>query len=214
MSEYILDCFDDSGNSYKVALMLNLCGADWEPRYVDFYHGETNTPEFRELNIMGEVPLLRHGDTVLSQSAIILEYLARQLRRFGPRDEDEHREIMRWLFFDNHKLSSYCSMLRLRRFVMRQGEGPITEFLETRARAALTILNLQLGKHPFAIGDRMTIADISMCAWLFYGTELGIDISEFPNVRKWLKEIRSNDEWAHPYDLMPGPEGIKPNWSL
>ena len=214
MSEYILDCFDDSGNAYKVALMLNLCGADWEPRFVDFYNGETNTPEFRELNVMGEVPLLRHGDLVLSQSAIILDYLAQQFGCFGARDDTEQREILRWLLFDNHKLSSYCSMLRLRRFVMRQGEGEITAFLEARARAALTILNLQLTKQPFVIGDRLTIADISLCAYPFYGTELGIDFSEFPKVRQWLKEIKSQDEWAHPYDLMPGPDGIKPNWSL
>ena len=214
MSEYILDCFDDSGNSYKVALMLNLCGADWAPRFVDFYHGETNTPEFRELNVMGEVPLLRHGELVLSQSGVILEYLAQQLGRFGPRDETERREIQRWLFFDNHKLSSYCAMLRLRRFVMRQGEGESSEFLEARARAALKILDLQLGRHEYVTGDRFTIADISMCGYLYYRTEIGLDFSEFPRVVKWLKAIRTRDGWAHPYDLMPGPDGIKPNWSL
>ena len=214
MAEYTLDCFDDSGNAYKVALMLNLCQADWEPRFVDFYHGETNTPEFRELNVMGEVPLLRHGDLVLSQSAVILEYLATQLGKLGARDEAERREIMRWLFFDNHKLSSYCSMLRLRRFVMRQGEDQISEFLEKRARAALTILDLQLAKHTYVTSERFTIADISLCAYLFYGTELGIDFAEFPQVRRWLKRIKDLSNWAHPYDLMPGPDGIKPRWTL
>lgn len=214
MAEYTLDCFDDSGNSYKVALMLNLCAADWTPRFVDFYHGETNTPEYRELNVMGEVPLLRHGDLVLSQSGVILEYLADRFGRFGARNEIERREILRWLFFDNHKLSSYCAMLRLRRFVMRQGEGEISAFLEARARAALKTLDLQLGRHAFATGDRFTIADISLCGYLYYGSETGLDLSEFPRVVSWLKEIRAREGWMHPYDLMPGPEGIKPRWSL
>ena len=214
MAEYTLECFDDSGNSYKVALMLNLCAADWEPKFVDFYHGETNTPEFRERNVMGEVPLLRHGELVLSQSGVILDYLAFQLRRFGPRNDEERREILRWLFFDNHKLSSYCAMLRIRRFITRQGEGEISEFLEARARAALSTLNLQLGRHEFVTGDRIAIADISLCSYLYFGSEIGIDLSEFPRVRDWLKEIKMLDGWLHPYDLMPGPDGIKPRWSM
>ena len=54
MAEYRLYCFAQSGNAYKPALMLALCGADWEPRFVDFFNGETRTPEYRAENEMGE----------------------------------------------------------------------------------------------------------------------------------------------------------------
>ena len=47
MPEYQLYCFAQSGNAYRVALMLNLIGADWEPVFVDFFKGETRTPEYR-----------------------------------------------------------------------------------------------------------------------------------------------------------------------
>jgi hypothetical protein len=47
ISEYILYCFAQSGNAYKAALMLNLCGAQWSPRFVDYFSRETDTPEFR-----------------------------------------------------------------------------------------------------------------------------------------------------------------------
>ena len=60
MAEYRLYCFAQSGNAYKAALMLNLCGADWEARFVDFFNGETRTSEFRQINEMGEVPVLEH----------------------------------------------------------------------------------------------------------------------------------------------------------
>ena len=54
MAEYRLYCFAQSGNAYKAALMLNLCDADWEPRFVDFFaKGEQRTPEFRQINEMG-----------------------------------------------------------------------------------------------------------------------------------------------------------------
>ena len=78
MSEYQLYCFAQSGNAYRAALMLNLIGADWKPVYVDFFQaGETRTPTYRaEVNEMGEVPVLVHGDKKLTQSGVILTYLS------------------------------------------------------------------------------------------------------------------------------------------
>jgi glutathione S-transferase len=60
-AEYQLYCFAQSGNAYRVALMLNLIGADWEPIFVDFFvGGETRTAKYRtEINEMGEVPRAR-----------------------------------------------------------------------------------------------------------------------------------------------------------
>ena len=86
MAEYKLHCFAQSGNSYKVALMLELAGADWEPVWVDFFHGATRTPALLELNEMGEVPVLEHHDLVLTQSGVILDYLAQRYRDAGLRD--------------------------------------------------------------------------------------------------------------------------------
>ena len=78
MSEYRLYCFAQSGNAYRVALMLNLIKADWEPVFVDFFKGgETRTPKYRaEVNEMGEVPVLVHRGKKLTQSGAILTYLA------------------------------------------------------------------------------------------------------------------------------------------
>ena len=67
MAEYTLYCFAQSGNAYKPALMLNLAGADWAPRFVDFFAGETRTPGYRaEINEMGEAPVLEHKGEKLS----------------------------------------------------------------------------------------------------------------------------------------------------
>src|SRR5689334_8788378 len=78
MAEYQLYCFAQSGNAYRAALMLNLIGADWQPVYVDFFRGgETRSEKYRaEVNEMGEVPVLVHGAKKLSQSGVILSYLA------------------------------------------------------------------------------------------------------------------------------------------
>ncbi|MCL4763706.1 MAG: glutathione S-transferase N-terminal domain-containing protein, partial [Burkholderiales bacterium] len=97
MSEYTLHCFAQSGNAYKPALLLELAGADWQPRFVDYFGGETRTPAWRALNAMGEVPVLEHAGERLTQSGVILDYLAQRFPQYGPRDERERREVLRWL---------------------------------------------------------------------------------------------------------------------
>jgi glutathione S-transferase len=82
-TDFTLYCFAQSGNAFKVALMLNLCGAKWQPRFVDFFGGETRKQEYRAINEMGEVPVLEHGAKRLSQSGVILDYLVSIFRSFG-----------------------------------------------------------------------------------------------------------------------------------
>ena len=140
MAEYRLYCFAQSGNAYKAALMLNLCSADWEPRFVDFFNGETRTAAFRAINELGEVPVLEHRGKRLGQSGVILDYLADQLGQYGARNEEEKREIWRWLLFDNHKLTSYIATLRWLLMFEKSGETPVTEFLRGRVKKALLLV--------------------------------------------------------------------------
>ena len=207
MAEYLLYCFAESGNAYKAALMLELTRQDWEPRWVDYFNGETRTPEYRaNVNELGEVPVLVHGNLKLTQSGVILDYLAEKTRKFGPKSDDERREILRWILFDNHKFTSYIATLRFLVSLAKTGETPVTDFLRQRALNALKIVDLHLSASPFIVGKRATIADISMCGYLFFGEELGVPLEEYPNILKWLDRIRALPGWKHPYDLLPrGP---------
>jgi glutathione S-transferase len=204
MADYTLHCFAQSGNAYKAALMLNLCGADWQPRLVDFFNGETRAPAFRALNPLGEVPVLEHGGGTLTQSGVILDYLAQTFGKFGWADDDERREILRWLLWDNHKLTSYTATLRFLRTFTDGGETPVTEFLRTRSTAALAVLNSHLDGRAFVLGARPTIADISLCGYLFWPDEIGVSWTDFPHIAAWLERIEALPGWVHPYELMPG----------
>jgi len=204
MAEYTLYCFAQSGNAYKPALMLQLCGADWSPRFVDFFHGETRTPAYREINVMGEVPLLEHQGRRLSQSGVILDYLSQRLGRFGWGDDDERREILRWMLFDNHKLTSYIATLRFLVRFQKSGETEVTEFLRGRMKGALGVLQAHLSRHEWAALGRPSIADFSLCGYLFWNDEFGVDWADYPAVGAWLGRIRALPGWVHPYELMPG----------
>jgi glutathione S-transferase len=204
MAEYRLYCFGESGNSYKAALMLALCGCDWEPRRVDYFNGETRGDEYRStVNELGEAPVLEHDGKRLTQSGVILTYLAERTGRFGGRSADERLEVLRWILFDNHKFTSYFATLRFLVGLQKTGETPVTEFLRTRALAAFGIVEKHLAAHPFMTGDAPTIADISMVGYLYYREETGIERSIFPNIEAWTKRIAALPGWKHPHDLMP-----------
>ncbi len=204
MGAYRLYCFGKSGNAYKTALMLELCGQSWFPIWVDFFNGETRTPEYRTMvNELGEVPVLMDGRKKISQSGVILDYLAEKSGKFGPANDDERREILRWTLFDNHKFTSYIATLRFLISLSKTGETPVTEFLRQRFTNSLKIVDGHLAKQPFLVGNRATIADLSLCGYMFYGDELPLSLEPHTNVLKWMDRIKALPGWKHPYDLMP-----------
>ena len=184
--------------------MLELAGADWTPRFVDYFGGETRTPAYRAINPMGEVPVLEHEGRRLSQSGVILDYLADRLRKFGPANEDERREILRWLLFDNHKLTSYTATYRfLRTFARDPDPAVLTEFRK-RAETTWAVLDAHLQQRRYVVGDRLTIADLSLCGYVFWPDEIGVDWDRYPHLRDWISRLRDEPRWMHPYALMPG----------
>jgi glutathione S-transferase len=205
MAEYQLYCFAQSGNAYKAALMLETAGCDWETRFVDYFNGETRTPEYRKINVMGEVPVLVHGRTSLTQSGVILDYLAEQTGKYGWANDAERRDLLRWLLFDNHKLTGYTATYRFMRALMKDPNPAVVAFLGGRVHAAYAVLAAHLDGRDWVVADRPTIADLSLCGYLFFDDEIGVDFSkEYPPIARWLARIKALPNWKHPYDLMPG----------
>src|SRR3984893_491496 len=207
MAAYRLHYFPESGNSYKLALMLTLCGHDWEPVWTDFGGGVTRTAEWRrQVNEMGEIPVLDDSGKRHTQTAPILLRLAERHGRFGGRDDDERFEILRWLFWDNHKLTSYMATYRFLRAFTPSPNPHVLTFMRRRLDDFLGIIEEHLGHQPFVVGDRPTVADVSMVGYLFFpGEESGFDLAASnPAVHAWLGRIASLKGWRAPYDLLPG----------
>jgi glutathione S-transferase len=204
MSEYRLYCVGESGNCYKVALMLNVCAADWEPVFVDYLHGETRTDQYRHsLNELGEVPVLEHRGERYTQSGAILTYLADRLGRYGGNNEAERLEVLRWILFDNHKFTSYYATLRWMVGIQKSADPAVVEFLRGRVLGAFGIVEKHLAQRKFMLGDEPTIADFSMVGYHYFDEESTIDRNAFPNLRAWARRIADLPGWKHPYELMP-----------
>jgi len=200
---YRLHCFAQSGNAYKAALMLNLCKVEWQPVFVDYFNGEHRGEDFLALNEAGEVPVLETGNTVLSQSGVILDYLAEETGLYGGCNTEERREILRWILFDNHKFTSYLATLRYIRCFATDVDKSIDEFFEKRTLAALQVADQRLTDNQFITGKQATIADISMSGYVYFLDEARIDIAGFPALASWRERMQELPDWGHPYDLMP-----------
>jgi len=202
-----LYCFGESGNAYKAALALELSGLDWEPVFVDFFNGETRTPDYRgKINEMGEVPVLVDSDFRTSQSGAIQAYVTEKTGKFGGRDHAENYEIFRWVLWDNHKLSSQAGMTRFLMNFLPEDKRPqeVIAFMQGRLKAAYGLLETHLDGRDWIVGDGITNADLSCCGYLFYPEPFGFDRADWPNIDRWLSGIEGTPGWKPPYELMPG----------
>lgn len=202
-----LYCFGESGNAYKAALALELSGLEWTPEYVDFFNGATRTDAYRaDVNEMGEVPVMVDGDVTLTQSGVIQSYVTEKSGRFGGKTREEEREVLRWVLWDNHKLSSQAGMTRFLMNFLPEDKRPAEAigFVQGRLKAAYAVLDAHLAGRNWIVGDDITNADLSCCGYLYYPEPFGFDRTEWPNIDAWLERLSKVDGWKHPYDLMPG----------
>lgn len=201
-----LYCFGESGNAYKAALTLSLTGHDWQPRFVDFFNGETRSPEYRTLNVMGEVPVFVEADLTLSQSAAIQIHIAETHRQLCGSTTVEQTEILRWLFWDNHKLSGQAGATRFLMNFLAEEKRPkeVIAFQQGRLRAAYDTLNRHLSGRGWIVGDSPTIADCACAGYLYYPEPFGFSRADWPEIDTWLTRLSQQPGWKHPYDLMPG----------
>jgi glutathione S-transferase len=203
MTSFTLYGRGESGNTYKAALMLNLCGLPWTPHFVNFFD-HASKAEFSSLvNEMGEIPVLEFDGRRLSQSGVILQFLSDFTGRFGAENDIERLEILRWMLFDNHKFSSYYATLRMMVGLRKSGESEVTKFLRMQAENAFAIVEHHLKGRQFIASNRPTIADISMAGYVYFTEETGIHLESYPQTHAWARRLSALPGWAHPYDLMP-----------
>ncbi len=202
-----LYCFGESGNAYKAALALELSGLAWEPVKVDFFGGETRTPAYRAtVNEMGEAPVLVDGDLTLTQSGVIQDYISEKSGKFGGADPQTRREILRWVLWDNHKLSGVAGMTRFLMNFLPENKRPaeVIAFNQGRLKGVYEVLNAHLAGRDWIVGDALSNADLSCCGYLYYPEKFGFERADWPHIDAWLTRLSQTPGWKAPYDLMPG----------
>ena len=191
-----------SAPTYKVALMLSLCGEAFQYRHIDLFKGAHKEPGFLAINRYGQVPALVHGDLTLCQANVILQYLATTTGKFRGQTESERWHVKEWQFWETDRL--HPSMGRTRAFVRFNKPDPaVADYFRTMANDALKVLDAQLAGRTYLVGDKATIADIACFGTIAHAEEANIDITAFPNISAWRSRMQKLPGHRAPYDLLP-----------
>jgi len=182
----------ESGNGYKVRLLLHQLEIPYERVELDILKGETRTPEFLARNPNGRIPLLELDDgSHLAESNAIQFYLAEGTPLL-PDDPLQRARALQWMFFEQYSHEPYVAVVR---FWMHAGQtaGREREIEERRGRGydALGVMERHLSSEPFFAGRRYSIADIALYAYTHVAHEGGFDLARFPALRDWLERVRS-----------------------
>jgi glutathione S-transferase len=185
--------FADSGNGYKVRLLLAQLGTDYEYVPVDILRGASRTPEFLARNPNGRIPVLELDDrTFLAESNAILFYLA-EGTPFLPTDRLERAQVLQWMFFEQY---SHEPNIATSRFWLRHTEIDAERRVRLAEKkklgdAALAVMNQHLARRRFFVAERYGIADIALYAYTHVADEGGFDLEPYGSVRAWLERVRT-----------------------
>jgi glutathione S-transferase len=185
--------FLESGNGYKVRLLLHQQGVPFERIELDINGGATRTPEFLALNANGRIPLLVLDDgTALAESNAIQFYLA-EGTPFLPAGRLERAQVLQWMFFEQYSHEPYIAVVRAwTHWPARAPKNP-DELANRRARGydALAVMEAHLHHRDFFAAGRYTIADIALYAYTHVAHEGGFDLEPYPAVNAWLARVKS-----------------------
>lgn len=199
-----------SSHTYKVGLMLALCGEAFDYRHVDLSRGEHKSPEFLALNRFGQVPTITHDGLPLCQSDSILEHIAQQTGKFAGATDEERQRIREWLCWYADRLEPGIGRSRFfERFA--KPDPAVADFMRKVGETGLGVLNSLLEGRRFLVGERPTIADIGIYGAVVHMEEAKFDPAVWPNVKAWRERIVALPGYRAPYDLLPKADqaGIK-----
>lgn len=181
----------NSGNCYKVRLILSLLRLDHEWIHVDILKGETRTSDFLSLNPNGKIPVLQLSETdFLSESNAILWYLGRD-SRFVPEERREQADLLKWLFFEQYSHEPFVATARFIVHYLKQAEVKKNQLVEKRrgGHAALGVMERHLSAHPYLACNRYTIADIALYAYTHVADQGGFNLEDYPMIQSWLEKV-------------------------
>src|SRR3989338_6330792 len=183
-----------SGNCYKVKLMLHLLGLASKWVAVDILKGETKTPEFLAMNPNGKIPVLELEDgTCLWESNAILNFMA-DGSEFLPSEPRLRTQVLQWEFFEQYSHEPYIAVARFIKLYQGLPEARRAEYEATRTGGykALDVMEQQLQRTPYLVGEQYSIADIALYAYTHVAHEGGFELDAYPAIRAWLARVASH----------------------
>ena len=202
---YTLHGVMQSGPTYKVGLMLALMGQKFDYEMVNLREGAHQKPEYKAKNKFGVVPTLTVAMTGrhMAQAAAILGYLAQTSGKFAGTTPDEQQEIREWMLWGYDRLCPPIYRSRAAKLGFRKFDDATVAMYAGDGNAALKHLDGHLAGRSWLVGSAASIADIDSYGVVFYATEGGFDLAQYPNVQAWMKRLEALPGYGRPEAILP-----------
>jgi glutathione S-transferase len=195
----------DSGNGYKIRLLLAQLGQKYRWTELDIDAGKTRTPDFLRRNPNGRIPTLELDDgTNLAESNAILWYLA-EGTPFVAGDRVGRAQTLQWMFFEQYSHEPYVATPRYIVKHLPADHARRTELPErlAKGRSALAVMDSHLATRQFFVAERYGIADIALYAYTHVAHEGGHDLAPYPKVSAWLERVAAQPRYVR-LEARPG----------
>ncbi len=180
-----------SGNCYKIQLVCDLLAIEYDWVDVDILAGETKSPEFLKVNPNGKIPCLVLDDgRCLAESNAIVNFLAAE-SSLSPKDHYQQALVQQWQFFEQYSHEPFIAVARFINKYLGLPKEREAEYLAKQQGGykALDVMEQQLAKSNFLIGDEFTTADISLFAYTHVAEEGGFDLGKYKAINAWISRI-------------------------
>ena len=198
MKLYYFPASPNSRKAHAVAIHLDL---PIDLRLVDLQKGEQRTPEFKQLNPTGRIPVLQDGEFVLWESTAIMQYLASLTpNSLWPESAQSRADIMRWQSWQLAHWQSACQPLQFERVVkqvlqMGDPDVQVVEQATQRFHKEAAVLNQHLAKQPYLVSDALTLADFSVASDLTYAKPGQFPLETYSHIQAWYARIEQLPAW-------------------
>jgi GST-like protein len=182
-------------NGHKVHIMLEETGLEYRVHGVNIREGDQFKPEFLRISPNNRIPAIVDGDgpggkpISLFESGAILIYLAEKTQRLLPKDPHARYATLQWLMWQMGGIGPMFGQANHFRRYAKEKIPYAIERYTNEANRLTRVLDKRLGESRYVAGEDYTIADIAIFPWMRGAENRGVNLPDYPNVKRWCDEI-------------------------
>ncbi|MFD1611366.1 glutathione S-transferase family protein [Sphingomonas tabacisoli] len=193
-------------NGYKVSIMLEECGLEYTPHFIDMSAQQQKSPEFLAINPNGRIPAIVDDGFPVFESGAILIWLADKAGKFLPSDPKGRSTVIQWLMWQMGGLGPMMGQLNVfKRYFPEHIPSAIDRY-ERESYRLFGVMDGRLADSPYLGGDEYSIADIACWPWVRAYEWPGLTLDNHPHLKAWADGIGGRDAVKRGVQIPPRPE--------
>ncbi len=182
-------------NGHKVHIMLEECGLSYRAHHVNIGTGDQFKPDFLAISPNNKIPAIVDAEgpdgkpISLFESGAILVYLASKVGKFLGTTDREKFTVLQWLMFQMGGVGPMLGQAHHFRIYAPEKIDYAINRYTNEAKRLYGVIDKRLADNAYLAGDAYTVADIATYPWLRSWKNQGIELSDYPNVKRWFDDI-------------------------